>query len=125
MVEEQELAVSIGQRIKKARLKAGLNQSDVAKHLGITQAGWSKIENGGTLISLDHLLKLRPLFNVPLTWFLPDEVLTNEDKKNALGDPRVLEIFMIFEQSSEAARNHILEAARLAARLQGLEILGR
>ncbi len=119
----EELAVFVGQRIKKGRQLAGLYQADVAKQLGITQAAWSKIESGGTLIGLEHLLQLPRLFKLPLSWFLPEDLLSDEDKKNALGDPRVLEILTIFQQLVDPARNYILESARLAAKLQGIDLI--
>lgn len=38
--------LEIAGRLRKARLKAGLSQEVVAKHIGMERSGYSRIENG-------------------------------------------------------------------------------
>jgi transcriptional regulator with XRE-family HTH domain len=64
------LAVKIGKTIKSARLSAGLTQEEVATPLGIGRAAYSNIENGHSLITVDHLLKLPQILHQPVTYFL-------------------------------------------------------
>jgi transcriptional regulator with XRE-family HTH domain len=49
---------SIVHKIKMQRLNKGLSQKEVAEHLNITQAQYSKLENSDNEITLTHLLKL-------------------------------------------------------------------
>jgi transcriptional regulator with XRE-family HTH domain len=64
------LARQIGNRIKTARLAAELTQEEVAAPLGIGRAAYSNIENGHSLATVDHLLKLPEILHQPVTYFL-------------------------------------------------------
>ncbi|MBN1220806.1 MAG: helix-turn-helix transcriptional regulator [Anaerolineae bacterium] len=64
------LAKQIGNRIKTARLAAELTQEEVAAPLGIGRAAYSNIENGHSLVTVDHLLKLPAILHKPVTHFL-------------------------------------------------------
>ena len=44
----------VGAVLAKARNVRGLNQDDMARHLGIAQATWSRFENGQSSISVEH-----------------------------------------------------------------------
>lgn len=58
-------------KLVEARLKAGLNQEDVAKRLGKTQSYVSKFESGQRRIDLVQLRTLATLYKKPLSHFLP------------------------------------------------------
>jgi len=64
------LAKTIGSKIKVARLAAELTQEEVAAPLGIGRAAYSNIENGHSLVTVDHLLKLPQILHKPVTYFL-------------------------------------------------------
>ena len=64
------LAKTIGNKIKAARLAAELTQEEVAAPLGIGRAAYSNIENGHSLVTVDHLLKLPQVLHKPVTYFL-------------------------------------------------------
>ena len=64
------LAKTIGNRIKTVRLSADLTQEEVAAPLGIGRAAYSNIENGHSLITVDHLLKLPEILHKPVSYFL-------------------------------------------------------
>jgi transcriptional regulator with XRE-family HTH domain len=64
---------SIAQRIREARLDAGLSQAAVAKHCGISRASVSQWERGGpdgSAPTMENLIKLADLTKRPLGWFL-------------------------------------------------------
>jgi transcriptional regulator with XRE-family HTH domain len=63
-------AKAIGNRIKAARLSANLTQEEVAAPLGIGRAAYSNIENGHSMVTVDHLLKLPQILHKPVTYFL-------------------------------------------------------
>ena len=75
------LALKIGKTIKATRLAADLTQEEVAAPLGIGRAAYSNIENGHSLITVDHLLKLPQILHKPVTYFLgiDTENLTPEE----------------------------------------------
>lgn len=66
------LAKKIGSRLKKARLSARppLTQMQVGGLLGIGRAGYSNIENGRTLLTIEHLVKLPRILGKPIPWYL-------------------------------------------------------
>lgn|GEM_PF-1918091 len=75
------LAKTIGNRIKAARRSAGLTQEEVAVPLKIGRAAYSNIENGHSLATIDHLLRLPQVLQKPVTYFLGVETenLTAEE----------------------------------------------
>ena len=55
----------IGQQIKTKRLKLNLRMDDVAKAVGITRSTLSSIENGTGNYTIDILLKLFSVLDIP------------------------------------------------------------
>lgn len=53
-----------GSKLKKAREKLGLSQSQAGKAVGVGKAAISKIERGGTSPSSDVLVRLCRLYGV-------------------------------------------------------------
>jgi transcriptional regulator with XRE-family HTH domain len=64
--------VLIGARVKEARLARGLNQSDIAKALGLQIMAISKKESGANVITAEQLAKISKLLRKPVGWFLED-----------------------------------------------------
>lgn len=60
------------QRLRKARLEAGLNQADVAKKLHRPQSFISKIELGERRIDPIELKELAAIYKQPVIRFLED-----------------------------------------------------
>lgn len=58
------------QRFKQLRLKLGLNQQQLAKSLGVTQAHISKVEKGDSFVTSHILDKLSKQYNVNTDWLL-------------------------------------------------------
>jgi len=57
-------------RLKKARIEAGLDQEKAAKLLGKTQSYISKIESGQRRIDVIQLRKFSEAYKKPLEFFL-------------------------------------------------------
>jgi transcriptional regulator with XRE-family HTH domain len=57
-------------RLKKARLEAGLTQTQVAKKLGCTQSWISKIELGELRVEAIWLNRLAKLYGKSVSYFL-------------------------------------------------------
>ena len=57
-------------RLKEIRKGLGFNQTDFAKHLGITQTAYSMIENGNRPLADKYVKIICSVFNVNEKWFL-------------------------------------------------------
>ena len=68
--------------LRKLRNRDGFSQEYVADHLGISQSGYRKIENGDTCIKLEHAVKLSRLFEIDVMQFVvPEKSLTTEQDR--------------------------------------------
>jgi transcriptional regulator with XRE-family HTH domain len=56
--------LTICRRVKALRIHAGMTQSDVAEHMSISQAAYSRLETGEVEISVLKLLELCDLYGV-------------------------------------------------------------
>ena len=57
-------------RIRNLREDADMNQTKVAKYLGMSQTGYSKYETGENDIPTQVLIKLSGLYNVSIDYML-------------------------------------------------------
>ena len=56
--------------MREIREDLGLNQTEVAKKIGITQRNYSYIETGRTMLTEDILVKLADLYNTSTDYIL-------------------------------------------------------
>lgn len=54
----------VAERIKTFREKKNYTQTYLAQQLGISQKAYSKIENGDTKLTVDHLMKISEVLEV-------------------------------------------------------------
>jgi transcriptional regulator with XRE-family HTH domain len=62
--------MSIGERIKRARMMAGLTQAELGNKLGLGLRQIQNIEKGETGVTIDRLEELSKTLNVPFSYFL-------------------------------------------------------
>ena len=69
----------IGNVIKQLRDTQSMKQSDMAEKMGISQAAWSKLENGKSTLSTAQLAKAADFLNVPANYIMQyaDEAAAN------------------------------------------------
>lgn len=60
------MAIPVGERIREARLKQGLSQSDLAKRLGVYQSEISRIESGKRRVKDANKGKLADILEVSI-----------------------------------------------------------
>jgi transcriptional regulator with XRE-family HTH domain len=72
----------IGDRIRKFRQLAGLNQEVVAEEIGMSGGNFGKIERGEIDINTDYLLKLAKLFKVTVSDFFDDRPIHSLSEKD-------------------------------------------
>jgi transcriptional regulator with XRE-family HTH domain len=96
----------IGNRIREARERAGLEQTDLGRLLDLSQAGVSKLERGMAL-TLENLFKLSEVLDCSLAWLLGigTEDLTSKEV-------RLLELFQALPDHQEAVLS-ILEGMNI------------
>ena len=68
----------IYQRIRDLREDSDMNQTEVAKYLGMSQTGYSKYETGENDIPTQILIKLAKLYKTSIDYLLGE---TNERKR--------------------------------------------
>lgn len=66
-------SAEIGRRLKRARVRAGRSQADVAAQLEVTQTAVSYWEAGRRLPGIDQLMRLAGFLDAPLSELLPDD----------------------------------------------------
>jgi transcriptional regulator with XRE-family HTH domain len=59
------------ERLRAGRMRAGLLQADVARHLGKPQSYVSKCESGERRVDVIELLAFAEVYGQPITAFLP------------------------------------------------------
>ena len=64
--------VHIGRRIRGKRRAMGLEQSALARMLGVAVDRIEAYETGATTVPDEHLRRLADYFSVPLDYFLPN-----------------------------------------------------
>jgi Zn-dependent peptidase ImmA (M78 family)/DNA-binding XRE family transcriptional regulator len=65
-------AVDIGRRLKAARARAQVSQTELATHLGVTQTAVSYWEAGRRLPGIDQLMKAAAFLDAPIADLLPE-----------------------------------------------------
>ena len=71
--------MSLGEKMKQARLEAGLSQRQLCAEL-ITRNMLSQIENGTARPSMDTLQQLALRLNRPMSWFLEEDMASQNQK---------------------------------------------
>lgn len=60
----------VSARLRQARLDAGLSQESMGELLGMTQEGWGSLERGRTAISVEQLMRVCEVLQLPVTYFI-------------------------------------------------------
>ena len=65
--------IALGDRIREARLEAGLSQADLARKANFRQSSISKIESGVRSVSSEEILYFSYALDKPILYFFPEE----------------------------------------------------
>ena len=87
--------MDIGQRLKQARLEAGLSQRQLCGDV-ITRNMLSQIENGSARPSMDTLRYLSSRLGKPMGYFLEEDAVTSPNQQ-------------VMEQARQASGTQVLE----------------
>jgi transcriptional regulator with XRE-family HTH domain len=76
----EQVFKTVADRIKEARVKKNLCQDFIAKSLGVSQKAYSKIENNETRLTVDTLISISKILEIPVVEFFSD------NQSNVLND---------------------------------------
>jgi len=79
---EERLRVSIGARVREARLRRNMSQMTVASRIGITQSALSNYETGKRALPLVTLFRIADVLRVPIADLI---VLTSRPRRAGRG----------------------------------------
>ncbi len=94
------------QRMKEVRKTLGFNQTEFAKHLGITQTAYSMIESGNRPMALKYIKVICSSFNVSENW------LCNGEGEMFLSSPYQKEFTEIFSRLAPVTQQYLLLMAK-------------
>ncbi len=104
------------ERLRAFRKKAGLNQQEVAKHLGLNQATYSAMERGSQKIFTEYLPKIAKAIGIQV-W----QLFADPEETGALDDQtkRFLEMWGHFDASEKGV---IMAMAEQICKKKDLEL---
>lgn len=105
---DNELAMYAGGVIRRLRREAGLNQTQLAKSVGITTAAISKYENGERAPKQDMLFKLADVLNVSVNEFFPESGSDSDNKILNFDKGAGIEIHESMEGSLERQESYLI-----------------
>ena len=107
-----KFTIALGDRIRVARLEAGLSQADLARKAYFRQSSISKIESGLRAVSSEEILYLSYILDKPILYFYPEGF---QEKIN-------IENLTILEQEllTQARRLHLDDLRKLIAQARAL-----
>lgn len=107
----------VGKKIKKLRELRNLKQDWVAEQLGLTQSGYSKIENGEVDVPVEKLEQISKILNVR-----PEDILTFDENMvfNVMNN-KTINGFVIYNTSEYERKLHDEQVKNLKDEIQYLK----
>lgn len=107
--------MSIGSRIKEARLNKKLTQEELAQLIGVTKGAIANYENQVSIPKLDILLKLMDHLECDPNFIYQDEIRQKAQQKKSITktDDRLSQVINLVSQLSPDNQEKLLELARL------------
>jgi transcriptional regulator with XRE-family HTH domain len=100
----------MGEKVKQARIDAGLSQEEFAKQTYQRQATISDIENGKRFVSTPELLYLSAILKKPIIYFFPDKYKRHIEIDRA--DPDLDELLLVANKLDRNDLRRIIIQAR-------------
>lgn len=67
--------VTLGHKIKAARIERGISQGDLGELIGVTFQQVQKYEHGSNRVTVQRLIGLAAALEKPMSYFLPTEIV--------------------------------------------------
>lgn len=108
-----QLATEIGKTIRKYRKAAGMTQALLAESIGLESETVSRIENGIRLPTIEKLVEIADVFDVPIAAFFENVGAAKRQQEAHILSEK---INMALEKLPEAGKSFVLEVAQNYAR---------
>lgn len=126
---------AVGQNIRKARIRCGMTQKELAKRLAITAAALSRWESGQRVVKFEEVVRISEILGIPIEEIKdsPGEPQGNMPKKDVNlnhGETvaqdwgtiaQTLAKSLILREENEKRRIELVEAVEAQARLKQAE----
>lgn len=99
---------SIGHRLRQLRKEAGLNQTQLAAAVGVTQSMISDYESKGVMFQADVLAKMAEVLGVSMEAIMQGQ---------SLPDQQELNLVRLYRTMSEESRQTLMATARAFAHI--------
>lgn len=116
---------TVGEKIKNARLMSGLTQSSFARSVGVSPQQINKYENGSNTISVEKIMLISQVLNLPTSFFLNDESAVDahpffsavlEGEEGSSSDEAYTLVRLFLKIRSQKTRKLLLELAKTLAK---------
>ena len=121
------LDVEIGQRLRKARMRCSLTQTDLAEAAGLSFQQVQKYEKGDNRLAISTLARMRPVLGIEAEDLLPP--LRNDG--SPIGDPLAaqggtitgVQLARLFGQMRPEQQRAMLDIAKIVVSASGPETM--
>lgn len=118
---QEQFIREIGQRLRSARLKAGLTQEELGNMIGMSQDGISRMENGKQSIDVSRLAEVAVICNIPVVSLIQDSeslaqsnlFLTQLDPQNQQRAAQLLKLLLDVQEKVESENSVHLVGAEI------------
>ena len=106
--------LSVGSRLRQARLLAGASQEDVGSAIGVSFQAVQKYENGENRLSAGRLAAAAKFLGVPMSFFFQDDTEPQTAPDTAGFTGKEIELVRHFRAiRSEDMREHLLRLTKI------------
>lgn len=108
-----EVDVSVGRRLREARLLAGLSQGQLGARIGVTFQAVQKYESGENRLSASRLLAVAEFLHQPLSFFFGDLSEADAPAPPPALSPKEIKLLRYYRGiGTEEARDWMLKLAK-------------
>ena len=109
-----QVDLSVGARLRQARLLAGASQEDVGAAIGVSFQAVQKYENGENRISAGRLAAAAKYLNVPMSFFFQDDTELQAASDTAGFSGKEVALVRYYRAiGSEDLREHLLRLTKI------------
>jgi len=111
--ERGEVDTLVGQRLREARLLAGLSQGQLGAHIGVTFQAVQKYESGENRLSASRLLAVAAFLRQPISFFFGDLPESARQDEPAGLTPKEIKLLRYYRRiGTEEGRDWMLKLAK-------------
>lgn len=114
--------MSIGERIRDARIRLDLTQEELSKKVGVTKSAIANYENGVSTPKIETLYALMEALGVDANYLYEREINDGDELQQYLEELKNRpEMRMLFKLSSKCTKEEVEQTVRIIEALRGKE----